>query len=104
IAALLFEGPLRFPTAPAVWSALLYQGMMVVGFAFVTRAELIRRYGASSVASFFFLIPLVGVLFGALLLHDMVTARMLSGCPLVVLGVFFVQRAPSGAASALKTS
>ncbi|MEO5729573.1 MAG: DMT family transporter [Byssovorax sp.] len=88
------EAPIRVPALPGCWAALLYQGFGVVALGFVGRAELVRRHGASLVTSFFFLTPIVGVLLSAALLHEAIGAYMLVGAPLVVLGVFLVQRPP----------
>lgn len=65
--------------APSLWLAALILGVACTGIAYLLYFRLIARIGAVNAASVTFLIPLFGTLWGALLLGEAVTLRMLAG-------------------------
>lgn len=73
-------------------AGILYQGIVVAGLAFTVNFHLIRRYTPSVVISFNFLAPVTGVLFGAWLLREPVSAGLLGGMVLVALGLGLIAR------------
>lgn len=94
LAAPLF-GPLtRDPGALHV-TGLLFQAVVVVTFGFIGWLALLQRYPASSVASFSFLTPVIGVALGWALLGEEVSPTVLSALALVTLGLVLINR-PAG--------
>ncbi|MDH7571196.1 MAG: DMT family transporter [Armatimonadota bacterium] len=86
------EGPLTWPAGAAVWTAILYQGLVVAGFAFVAWTLLLERYPASRLTAFQFTTPVFGVVFSALLLGEPLTRGVAAGTALVGAGLLLANR------------
>ncbi len=85
-------GPyLRDPDALHV-AGLVFQAVIVVTFGFIGWLWLLARYPASSVASFSFLTPVVGVLLGWALLGEEVSRSVLGALVLVAGGLLLINR------------
>ncbi|MDA8109912.1 MAG: DMT family transporter [Betaproteobacteria bacterium] len=80
----------RIGVAPV--AGILYQGVVIAGLAFTVNFQLIRRYTPSVVISFNFLAPVTGVLLGAWLLGETVTAGLVGGMLLVAIGLGLIAR------------
>ena len=74
------------PIAPAVWAAAIALGLVCTALAYVIYFRLMPRIGAARTVTVTFLIPVFGILWGALLLGEPVTARLLLGCAIVLIG------------------
>ena len=86
-----FEHRLPHPTLAAWgWFAFLVIPATAVNFALWFR--LLERYSATAMSSWLFLIPIFGVLSGAVLLDEPIGWRVLVGGLLVVLGLILTQR------------
>ncbi len=70
-----------------IWVALVFLGLLGTVLGFVWYAEGIRAIGAARTAIFNNLVPVFGVLFSVLLLHEQIDASVLAGGTLVVMGV-----------------
>ncbi len=69
---------------------------MIVSFAsYLVWFWLIRHYPATRLASFTMLTPVFGLVLGALLLAEPVTARLLVALATVAAGIFLVNRRTS---------
>jgi drug/metabolite transporter (DMT)-like permease len=80
-----------------VWAAVLALGLLCTSWAYVLYFRLIADVGPVRAMTVTFLIPLFGVLWGALFLGEAVTAAHALGGGLVGLALFCVLRpAPSG--------
>ena len=77
---------------PAPIAGILYQGVLVAGIAFTVNFGLIRRYTPSVIMSFNFVAPVVGVLLGASILGEPVTAGLIGGLMLVAAGLVLIAR------------
>ncbi len=77
--------PTQTPEA-SLWLATLALGVGCTGVAYVLYFRLIARAGAMRAASVTFLIPLFGTLWGALFLGEAITAQMIVGGAVVLLG------------------
>lgn len=92
--ALLFAGSAaagdtwKLPDRPATWWALAY--LVVAGsvLTFVLYLMVIRRWGASRAAYLFVVVPIVTILLSAWLDDEPLTASLLLGTPLILLGVY----------------
>ncbi|NQZ10692.1 MAG: DMT family transporter [Algicola sp.] len=69
------------------WIALLIMSAASTAFAVVLFFRLIASVGPSKAITVTYLIPLFGMLFGAVLLDEVITSEMLAGCGLILLGV-----------------
>jgi drug/metabolite transporter (DMT)-like permease len=91
---LLIGERVDFGLAVAVFPAFLYQAVWVAAITYVAWFALMREYPASLLSSFTFLTPLFGVAFGALLLNEPVSARLIAALALVAAGIYLVNRSP----------
>lgn len=76
--------------SPAVIGALLYQGLIGTSFGFVAWNTMLRKYGAVSVHSFIFIMPVAGVFLGGLVLGEPITSNIILALLLIVSGIFIV--------------
>jgi drug/metabolite transporter (DMT)-like permease len=77
--------PAAMPS-PRSWSALAALALLCTGVAYLLYFRLIARLGASRAISVTFLIPVFGLLWGALFLGEALTSAMLAGCGVVLVG------------------
>lgn len=75
---------------PISVGSLLFQGLVVSFFSYLTWFWLLRRYLASNLAVFSFITPLFGVTFGVLLLGEPLSLNFILGSVCVLLGVTMV--------------
>ena len=81
------------PTLPIpFWGSILFLGWLSTVFAFAVWSWALQRMPAGRVASFTYLLPLVGVLSGHWLLGEPVTLALALGGVLVVGGIAVVNR------------
>jgi drug/metabolite transporter (DMT)-like permease len=69
---------------------VLFQGLVVSFFSYLTWFWLLRRYLAANLAVFSFMTPMFGVTFGVLLLDEPLSLNFVLGAMLVLLGITFV--------------
>jgi drug/metabolite transporter (DMT)-like permease len=92
IAATFVLAPLALFTWPAApvsahaWQAVLALGIGCTGIAYFLYFSLVASAGPARAMTVTFVIPLFGILWGALFLHERVTLAMLEGCAIVLLG------------------
>jgi len=77
--------PANSPGALAWLSAVLL-GVFCTGFAYVVFFRLIERIGSVGAVTVTFLVPAFAMLWGALLLDEAVTARMIAGAAIILVG------------------
>jgi drug/metabolite transporter (DMT)-like permease len=83
--------PYAAPTLPVV-ASMLGLGLVCGAIAYLLYFRLIADIGATGALTVTYLIPVFGVLWGALFLGETLSAPMLAGGALVVLGTVFVLR------------
>ncbi|CAB3767208.1 hypothetical protein LMG29739_05024 [Paraburkholderia solisilvae] len=106
----------QWPAAPIslhAWSAVLCLGVGCTGIAYMLFFHLIAVAGPARAITVTFVIPVFGILWGALFLGERVSAGMLAGCAVILVGTALatgvVKRIPgvgtrSGAAAAVDKS
>lgn len=70
----------------STWACVVGLGVLCTGFAYVLFFRLVENVGASYAASVTFVIPIFGVLWGAIFLGEPVTAAMIVGGTIVLIG------------------
>lgn len=85
-------GPLVRELTSGIVAIFAVQVILVVAIGFLAWFWILSIYPASSVASFSFLAPVFGVLFGWLLLDETITWRIVGALILVGLGIVLVNR------------
>jgi len=73
-------------------SSLLYQTLVTASFGMVAWYTMIRKYGATALHSFIFIMPISGVFLGVVLLNEPVTANLIISIIFVVTGLIVVNR------------
>ena len=85
-------GPVIYGMTPLLWGLIGFQAIGVVCIGFLGWLLVLKVYPASDVASFGFLAPLCGVLFGWLILGEPVTWTITAALALVAAGIVLVNR------------
>ncbi|MBL7791466.1 MAG: DMT family transporter [Saprospiraceae bacterium] len=87
----LYEGFHASAIPLNVWAALAFLGLLGTVLGFVWYAEGIQTIGATRTSIFNNLVPVFGVLFSVLLLHESINGAVIVGGALVVAGVALIQ-------------
>lgn len=96
LASLLLESePMRVTWVLA--ASLLYQGVVIAGFGFISQTWLLSRYLPSRVSIISLSQPIVTVMLSWLILGEQVGAELVAGAALVIAGSYFAQRSNSDA-------
>jgi drug/metabolite transporter (DMT)-like permease len=82
----------RDPVPPSTWAALAVLGLVCTALAFVLFFSLIREVGAPRAQVITYVNPAVAVLLGVVVLGEPITAGMIVGFPLVLLGSYLATR------------
>jgi drug/metabolite transporter (DMT)-like permease len=90
IEALLLDGQMILNLDSKVIIALLYQSLATASFGFVAWNTMLRKYGAVSMHSFLFIMPIAGVFLGGLVLGEPITFNILVALLLIVSGISIV--------------
>jgi drug/metabolite transporter (DMT)-like permease len=90
--ALVGAAPLPHRLSPLAWGSLAFQIVIVSFASYLVWFWLIRHYPATRLASFTMLTPVFGLVLGALLLAEPVTARLLFALATVASGIVLVNR------------
>lgn len=91
-AAVLAGSPWPQALSPLAWCSLVFQAVVVTFASYLLWFWLMRRYPATRLASFTLLTPVFGLLLGALLLGEPITARLLVALAAVACGIVLVNR------------
>ena len=78
--------------SPVAWGSLAFQVVVVSFASYLVWFWLIRHYPATRIASFTMLTPVFGLILGALLLAEPITARLLIALATVAAGILLVNR------------
>jgi drug/metabolite transporter (DMT)-like permease len=110
VLAFLFENPLGVAWNPEAILAVLWLGLLGSGAAYLLNFRLLNRIGATATAQLAYLLPVVGIITGAVMLGEQVDARVIGGTALILGGVALVGskygerrvwgRTPAGSAAA----
>jgi drug/metabolite transporter (DMT)-like permease len=78
--------------SPLAWGSLAFQVVVVSFASYLVWFWLIRHYPATRIASFTMLTPVFGLILGALLLAEPISARLLIALATVAAGILLVNR------------
>ncbi|HEY6631614.1 MAG TPA: DMT family transporter [Rhizobiaceae bacterium] len=93
-AVMPFSGPVIRDVNALATGALLFQAVYIVAITYVLWFWLVRTYPVSGLASFTFLTPAFGVIFGGLLLGEPLGATIFLALGLIAAGLVLVNRSP----------
>jgi drug/metabolite transporter (DMT)-like permease len=88
--ALLFDGGIELPIRSDAWLAVVWLGLFGSGLAFLTFFRLLGRWGATRTSLVAYLIPVYGLVLGAVVLREQVDVRLIIGTALVIAGIGLV--------------
>jgi drug/metabolite transporter (DMT)-like permease len=92
VVAFVFENPLARVTSmpPEAWFAVIWLGIMGSGLAFLVFFRLIKNWGATRTAMVAYVMPIWGIVLGAVVLGEVIGLDRLSGTALVLAGLALV--------------
>jgi drug/metabolite transporter (DMT)-like permease len=90
VLALVVDRPWERAVEPQAILAILWLGFLGSGVAYLLFFNLLARRGAAGTSAVAYLLPVFGVLLGALVLHEPVDAGLLIGLALIIGGIALV--------------
>jgi drug/metabolite transporter (DMT)-like permease len=90
VLATLLDGSISVPTRAEALLAVVWLGLLGSGLAFLVFFRLLARWGATRTSLVAYLIPVFGLVLGALVLHEPLDTRLVIGTALVVGGIALV--------------
>jgi drug/metabolite transporter (DMT)-like permease len=93
--------PRAVPSTAVVWSVAAL-GVLSTGVAYLLYFRLLERVGPTKTSTVTYLIPMVGMVWGAMLLDEPVTGGMLGGLALVLASVVLVNEVRLGGLTGLR--
>lgn len=90
VIALFTEQPWDVRWSPDAILAVVWLGILGSGFAYLANFRLLSRIGATRTSLVAYLLPIVGIVAGALAFQEVVDLRLLAGAALVIAGVALV--------------
>ena len=88
----IFENPFEsIPTLESTLS-LIYLGVVATGFAWWLRFKILANNGIVFQTQVAYLIPIFGVIFGALILKEQITWKVLASLVIIILGIYIVKK------------
>ena len=94
-AALLGEE--TWPVTPLpvwAWASIAFQSVVVAFASYLAWFWLLRHYPATRVSAFSFLTPMFGLIFGALVLGEAISMRLVVALVFIAIGIWLVNRKP----------
>lgn len=90
LSALIWDDQMISTLSLNIILSLLYQSLVTASFGFVMWNTLIQRYGATSLHSFIFIMPVSGVFLGIVILGEPITSNLLGAICFVTTGLLIV--------------
>ena len=87
LAPFVFANPMEQTPVAGDWGAVLALGIVCTGIAYVLYFKLIRDVGAINALTVTLLVPVFGIVWGALLLDEVITSNMIGGAAVVLLAL-----------------
>ena len=93
-AGFLWDGGMIVDLNPVVIGAYVYQSLISAAFGFVAWSTMLKRFGASSLHSFLFIMPIAGVVCSGLMLDEPITPNLLIAMVFIAGGILMVHLNP----------
>jgi drug/metabolite transporter (DMT)-like permease len=88
----MFENPLQSTPTLESTLALIYLGVVATGFAWWLRFRILAKNGIVFQTQVAYLIPIFGVIFGALILDEQITWKVLASLIIIISGIYIVKK------------
>lgn len=89
-AGLIWDSKMIAHMNPEVLISLLYQSLLTGSFGFVAWNNMLQKYGAVSLHSFIFIMPIAGVGLGGMVLGEPITLNIVFALLLIISGILVV--------------
>jgi drug/metabolite transporter (DMT)-like permease len=90
VLAFVFENPLGTTFTTASLFAVIWLGLLGSGLAYLVFFRLLRDWGATRTSMVAYLLPLYGIVLGAIILNEPIDGRLILGTALIIGGVALV--------------
>jgi drug/metabolite transporter (DMT)-like permease len=90
VLAFVLERPLDGPFTPEALVAVTWLGLVGSGLAFLAFFRLLGRWGAARTSLVAYLLPVWGIILGALVLHEEIPPALITGTALIIGGIALV--------------
>lgn len=90
ILATLLDDGIRLPTRTDAIFSVIWLGLLGSGLAFLIFFRLLGRWGATRTSLVAYVMPVVGLVLGAVVLREVVDARLVVGTALIIAGIAIV--------------
>ena len=90
IGSYYFDEQMIYSLNSTIVLSIAYQSVFVATFGYVAWNSLLKRYGAVSLHSFIFIMPVTGVALGGLLLDEPISSQLITGLSLIVIGLLVI--------------
>ena len=90
IPAVLLEQPFETGLAPEAWFSVIWLGVLGSGLAYLVFFRLLGHWGATRTSLVAYLLPIWGILLGAVVLDEPIDTRLILGTALVIGGIALV--------------
>lgn len=94
LAGFLWDDRMVFDLNPVVCGAYAYQGLVTAAFGFVAWSTMLKRYGASTLHAFVFIMPVAGVVCSGMVLNEPITSHLIVALVLIAAGILMVYASP----------
>ena len=71
------------------WGGIFYSGLLSIGLAYLIWNNSVSKIGAVRTAAYQNLVPVLGLIFGVVLLQEALTIQQYAGSALVIVGIIF---------------
>lgn len=102
VPALLLERPWERNIPADAWFAVVWLGLLGSGAAYLVFFRLLQRWGATRTSMVAYVLPIWGIVLGALVLREAIDLRLLIGTAIVISGIALVNRRQSLRPAALR--
>jgi drug/metabolite transporter (DMT)-like permease len=90
VVSLILEPRWIIMLTPSIVGAILFQSVIVAFITYLIWFKLIHGYSVSRLSAFTFLAPVFGVFAGVVFLDEELTSSLMTGLPMVCMGIFLV--------------
>jgi drug/metabolite transporter (DMT)-like permease len=90
----LWDGRMIYNISPTVIGAYVYQSLISAAFGFVAWSTMLQRYGASTLHSFVFIMPIAGVVCSGLVLNEPITPNLIIAMAFIAAGILLIHLSP----------
>jgi drug/metabolite transporter (DMT)-like permease len=94
VSALVMDQEMIVRVDGPILLSMLYQTLVTASFGLIGWMMMIKKYGATTLHSFIFIMPISGVFFGVMVLDEPLTVNLIGAILLVTVGLVIVNRAP----------